>query len=184
MNSEKEKKKISKFISFVLRHKPETIGMVLDNNGYANTNELIDKMKGNGFDITFEILQEVVSSNEKQRFSFDETKTKIRANQGHSILVDVELKVADPPVFLYHGTGEKNVSAILETGLDKKGRQHVHLSIDKETAISVGGRHGKPKVFRVSASQMKADGFTFYLSENGVWLTVHIPVKYIQLLPT
>ncbi|TKK64307.1 RNA 2'-phosphotransferase [Ilyomonas limi] len=118
----------------------------------------------------------------KQRFAFNEDKSKIRASQGHSIHVDLQLKEKVPPQYLYHGTGKKAVASILQSGLQKRTRQHVHLSIDIPTAFSIGKRHGMPKVFIVAAQQMQQDGFTFYLSENNVWLTANVPVQYIKLL--
>lgn len=182
MLSEKETKRISKFLSLVLRHKPEAIGLILDENGWAGTNELIQKMNENGFKISEDILAHVVETNNKQRFAFNSDRTSIRANQGHSIQVDVELKEQVPPEYLYHGTAEKNVSSILNSGLEKRARQHVHLSKDIETAVKVGQRHGKPKVFRVATNKMATDGFKFYLSENMVWLTDNVPPKYLELI--
>lgn len=181
MINEKENKKISKFISLVLRHKPETIDLRLDENGWANIDELIGKMNNHGFIITIDTLNHIVATNNKQRFLFDPTKTRIRASQGHSLNVELNLTEAEPPTLLFHGTGEKNVSSILTTGLDKRGRQHVHLSSDKETAITVGKRHGKPRVFIVAAGQMRTEGYSFYLSDNNVWLIESVPVKYLAL---
>jgi putative RNA 2'-phosphotransferase len=182
MLNEKETISISKFLSLVLRHKPETIGLKLNENGWADVEELIDKMNTRNFKITKAILNEVVVSNNKQRFAFNENKSKIRASQGHSIQVDLGLKERVPQQYLYHGTGEKALASILQSGLQKRSRQHVHLSIDIPTAIAVGKRHGYPKVFIVAAQQMQQDGYTFYLSENNVWLTDSVPVQYIKLL--
>ncbi|HZH95740.1 MAG TPA: RNA 2'-phosphotransferase [Flavisolibacter sp.] len=182
MNNEKNTVRISKFMSLVLRHKPQTIGLTVDENGWAATNDLIEKMNANGHYITPDILNYVVATNDKKRFSFNEDKSKIRASQGHSINVDLALKETDPPACLYHGTGEKYVESILKTGLQKKTRQHVHLSQDTGTARTVGQRHGRPVIFTVAAEQMKGDGFTFYLSENHVWLTDFVPLKYLQLI--
>jgi putative RNA 2'-phosphotransferase len=183
MISEKETTRISKFLSLVLRHKPEAIGLTLDENGWADVGELIDKMNGHNYKITRDILNSVVVTNNKQRFSFNGDKTKIRANQGHSIQVELDLKEMTPPEYLYHGTGEKAVTSILKTGLQKRARHHVHLSGDIATAITVGSRHGKPKVFTVAALQMLRDGYKFYLSENNVWLTDQVPVQYLNLIP-
>jgi putative RNA 2'-phosphotransferase len=182
MISETENKKISKFLSFVLRHNPESIGLKLDENGWAETKDLLEKMNAKAFKVTAEMLDHIVATNNKQRFSFNETKTKIRASQGHSIDVELNLKATKPPQYLYHGTGEKYVNSILLTGLEKRNRQHVHLSKDIETAINVGQRHGKPKVFIVEAGQMGVDGFLFYLSDNGIWLIDNVPVRYLRLL--
>ena len=181
MINEKENKKISKFLSFVLRHNPQSIGLKLDENGWAETKDLLEKMNANAFEVTAEILDHIVATNNKQRFSFNETKTKIRASQGHSIDVELNLKQTTPPQYLYHGTGEKFVNSILLTGLEKRNRQHVHLSNNMETAIQVGQRHGKPKVFIIESAQMSSEGFLFYLSDNNIWLTDHVPVKYLRL---
>ena len=182
MISETENKKISKFLSFVLRHNPESIGLKLDENGWAETKDLLEKMNGNAFVVTAEMLDHVVATNNKQRFSFNETKTRIRASQGHSIEVELNLKKTTPPQYLYHGTAEKFVNAILLTGLEKRNRQHVHLSNDMETAIQVGQRHGKPRVFIVESEKMNFEGFLFYLSDNAVWLTDNVPVNYLRLI--
>ena len=168
MINETENKKISKFLSFVLRHKPESIGLKLDDNGWADTSDLLEKINGRGFEITPEILQHIVDTNNKKRFLLSENKTRIRASQGHSIDVELNLKETKPPQYLYHGTSEKFVTSILITGLEKRNRQHVHLSNDMETAIKVGQRHGKPKVFIVESEKMNLEGFSFYLSDNAV----------------
>lgn len=182
MLSDKETKGISKFMSLVLRHKPETIGLTLDENGWADTTELITKLNGTGyFVINADVLQHVVNTNAKQRFAFNADKTRIRANQGHSISIDLDIEPTAPPNILYHGTGENAVEAILPNGLQKRERQHVHLSTDVQTAIAVGSRHGKPVVLQVDAAAMHSNGFVFYLSDNGVWLTDHVPALYLKL---
>jgi putative RNA 2'-phosphotransferase len=173
-------KKISKFLSLVLRHQPQTINLKLDTNGWANTQELIEKCGKKGVKFSLRELEIVVETNDKKRFIFNEDKTKIRANQGHSVEIDLALKPIEPPDFLYHGTSDKTVNLILEEGIKKMSRQHVHLSQDKETAIKVGSRHGKPIVLTIMASQMHQDGILFYQSENGVWLTDFIDKKYIS----
>jgi len=182
MINKRENTKISRFISLVLRHKPETIDLILDDNGWANIDELIIKMNKHGFELTIDTLNHIVASNNKKRFSLDETKTRIRANQGHSIEVELNLKEAEPPIYLFHGTGENSVTSILATGLDKRARQHFHLSSEKETAIIVGKRHGRPRVFIVAARQMTTAGYSFYLSENNVWLIDNVPIAYLRLL--
>lgn len=182
MINEKEIIKISKFISLVLRHKPETIELRLDDNGWADTVDLIEKMNKTGFQLTLDVLDHIVLTNNKKRFSFNEDKTKIRANQGHSLEVELGLKETEPPEYLYHGTGEKSVNSILSTGLEKRSRQHVHLSNDIQTATMVGLRHGKPKIFIIAAKQMKTEGFSFFLSDNNVWLIDNVPVRYLRLL--
>ncbi|MBE6123478.1 MAG: RNA 2'-phosphotransferase [Erysipelotrichaceae bacterium] len=169
----------SKYISLILRHQPEVIGITLDEHGWADVNQLIEGVNRT-HPLTMEILEEIVRTDEKQRYSFNEDHTKIRANQGHSIPVDVQLRECEPPEVLYHGTGEKYVSSIEAQGLLPKSRLYVHLSKDTETARNVGSRHGRPVIFLVYAGQMKRDGYTFYLSENGVWLTRKVPVRYLE----
>ena len=169
--------KTSKFLSLILRHKPEEIGITLDKHGWAVVTELLDGMK-----ITMETLEHIVATDEKKRYSFNEDKSLIRANQGHSIQVDVELQERKPPEILYHGTAERHLSSILQNGLIPKNRLYVHLSKDFDTAINVGKRHGKPVVFQIAANQMYKDGFKFYLSENGVWLVDSVSAKYLVAL--
>lgn len=169
----------SRFISLILRHRPDTIGITLDEHGWANVEELISGISKTQ-PITMEILEEIVSTDNKQRYSFNEDKTLIRANQGHSIPVDVELEAITPPPVLYHGTGEKYVASIDASGLMPKSRLYVHLSADEETANTVGARHGKPVVYVVNAEQMHNDGYVFYRSVNGVWLTKSVPVLYLE----
>ena len=172
--------KVSKFISLILRHKPEEIGIELDKNGWADVKKLIKGVAGTYPGFNIDILEEIVKTDEKQRYSFNEGKTKIRANQGHSIPVDLELHSVCPPEYLYHGTGAKFVESIRKTGLIPKSRQYVHLSVDEDTAKTVGERHGRPFIYRVCSGKMNRDGFIFYQSENGVWLTKEVPVKYLE----
>lgn len=167
--------RISRYISLILRHKPEVIGITLDEHGWANVDELL-----RGIDINMSELEFIVSTDDKQRYSFNEDKTLIRANQGHSIPVDVELDEVEPPEYLWHGTGEKYVANINNEGLIPKSRLYVHLSYDLETATTVGKRHGSPTIYRVAAQDMFKDGFKFYLSKNGVWLTKNVPVEYLN----
>ena len=174
-------KETSKYISLILRHKPETIGITLDEHGWANVDELISGI-AKTHEMNMNILEEIVSTDEKQRYSFNDDKTKIRANQGHSIQVDVELEEMRPPEILWHGTGEKFTGSIDEQGLISKSRLYVHLSKDEETALKVGTRHGKPVIYIVKAEEMFKDGYKFYLSKNGVWLTKEVPVKYLEKL--
>ena len=171
-------KETSKFISLILRHKPETIGITLDEHGWANVDELIAGIAKTR-DFNMEMLEEIVRTDEKQRYSFNEDKTLIRANQGHSIPVDVELKKEIPPEYLYHGTGEKYVGSIEKQGLIPKSRLYVHLSADIETAKKVGTRHGKPVVYRIASGKMNDDGYEFYKSVNGVWLIKAVPIEYM-----
>ena len=173
----------SKFISLILRHKPETIGIFLDEHGWADVQEMIDGINASGSDhLDMEMLEEIVQTDEKQRYSFNEDHTLIRANQGHSIPVDVELEEKNPPPLLYHGTGEKYVSAIDEQGLIPKSRLYVHLSSDVPTAKKVGSRHGKPVIYTIDCAKMTAEGYKFYLSANKVWLTKKVPAKYLSKL--
>lgn len=169
----------SKFIALILRHKPDAIGISLDEHGWANVDELIAGIaKTQPF--STKMLEEIVETDEKQRYSFNEDKTLIRANQGHSIPVDVELEEKTPPTYLYHGTGEKYVSFIEEQGLIPKSRLYVHLTDDFEMARKVGSRHGKPVVFTINSDRMFKDGYTFFLSVNGVWLTKNVPTQYFE----
>lgn len=177
--NETQKKKISKFLSLVLRHQPEIIRLTLDENGWAKVEELISKSTNFSQSFTFQELEEIVETNDKKRFIFNEDKTKIRANQGHSIDIDLAVKPQQPPEFLYHGTAQSSVDAILENGIEKRSRQHVHLSQDKETATKVGMRHGKPIILTIDTGKMSKDGILFYLSENNVWLTDFVDPKYI-----
>lgn len=169
----------SKFLSLILRHKPEVIGITLDEHGWADVEEVIAGIsKTREFDR--DMLVEIVRTDQKQRYSFNEDATLIRANQGHSVPVDVELETAKSPQILWHGTGEKYVSSIQKMGLLPKSRLYVHISEDMETAYKVGQRHGKAVVYRVLAGKMMEDGYTFYRSKNGVWLTKEVPVSYLK----
>lgn len=178
---EKNLKHLSKFISLVLRHKPEEIGLVLDANGWADTEELIRKINEKGGGLTLSILEEIVETNDKKRFAFNEDHSRIRASQGHSIDVVLGLEPVQPPDILYHGTAEKNLPSILENGLASQSRQHVHLSATTDTARQVGSRHGKPVVLTINAAAMYKDGHVFFLSANKVWLTHSVPLKYIAV---
>jgi putative RNA 2'-phosphotransferase len=173
---------ISKYMSLILRHKPDVIGIELDEHGWANVNDLISGIEKDNHGFNFELLEEIVRTDSKQRYSFNGDKSLIRANQGHSINVDVELKEKEPPEYLYHGTGEKYVESINQDGLIPKSRLYVHLSKDIKTAENVGKRHGKEVVYRINSGQMYRDGYKFYLSENGVWLTKEVPVKYLEIV--
>ncbi|CAL2103557.1 putative RNA 2'-phosphotransferase [Tenacibaculum sp. 190130A14a] len=179
--NEKETKRISKFLSLLLRHQPDKIGLTLDKNGWAFVEELISKSKKSGTWFSMEDLEFVVKTNDKQRFAFNEDKTKIRANQGHSLKnVEVLTEIKEPPTFLYHGTVAKFISSIKEKGLQKMSRQHVHLSADKETAIKVASRRGKPIILTIRTGEMYREKHPFFQSENGVWLTDQVPTKYIE----
>lgn len=172
-------KSVSIYLSLILRHKPEQAGIKLDKHGWAKVDELI-KGVSKKYPIDKDILEEIVATDDKQRYSFNEDHTLIRANQGHSIPVDVELEQVEPPEYLYHGTGEKYRLSIDNIGLISKSRLHVHLSEDMMTAISVGARHGDPVVYKVHTGKMHKAGFIFYRSKNGVWLTERVPVAFIE----
>lgn len=182
MISEKELKRYSKFMSLVLRHRPEQIGLRLDENGWADVNELIEKMNMYDCQLDQSIVEYLVATNNKQRFAFNADKSRIRANQGHSLSVDLKLVSLQPPNVLYHGTAAVNLTSILASGLEKRDRQHVHLSSEVETARTVGQRHGKPIVLHIDAAKMFNDGWVFYKSENGVWLTDAVPAFYIRTI--
>ena len=182
--NEKETTATSKFLSLVLRHQPQLIGIDLDEQGWVNVNELLEQANAYGHNLDLELLNHVVETSSKKRFAFDESRQKIRASQGHSIDVELGYEAQIPPDILYHGTGEKSVAAIQNTGLEKRSRQHVHLSKDIETAIQVGSRHGKPAIFNVHSGEMYKNGYAFYLSENKVWLTDTVPAKYLKLIIT
>lgn len=173
--------KLSIFISLILRHKPETIGIQLDEHGWADVEELINGINSTSRTIDMDILDEIVRTDNKQRYSFNDDKTLIRANQGHSIPVDVELEEKEPPEFLFHGTASRFLYPIMRDGLKPMSRLYVHLSKDIETAIKVGKRHGEPVVLKVDTKKMYEDGVKFYLSQNGVWLTKYVDMKYIDV---
>ncbi len=174
--------KISKYLSRHLRHTPDHLGLTLAIGGWVSVDQLLSACVAAQFPLTRPELEHVVAASDKQRFSFDETKTLIRANQGHSVAVDLQLQPQIPPDLLYHGTGEKSVAAILRSGLLKMTRHHVHLSPDIETARKVGIRHGRPRIFAVETVDMQQAGFIFYCSNNRVWLVDRVPPEYLRLL--
>jgi putative RNA 2'-phosphotransferase len=171
---------LSKFLSFVLRHKPESIGLTLDAKGWAEVGQLIEKCQAHGKLLSREVVAEIVATNTKRRFAFSEDGRFIRASQGHSIDVELGYAPAEPPEWLFHGTVSRALSAIRASGLMKMSRHHVHLSTEVETARSVGGRRGRPVILRIAAARMHRDGHAFYLSANGVWLTDAVPPAYIE----
>lgn len=173
--------KLSVFISLILRHKPDVVGIQLDEHGWANVDELINGINNTGRNINMDILEEIVRTDNKQRYSFNDDKTLIRANQGHSISVDVELEEKQPPKYLYHGTADRFINSIMTDGLKPMSRLYVHLSKDEKTAMKVGKRHGKPIVLKIESEEMYNDGIKFYLSENSVWLTKYVDKKYIEI---
>lgn len=171
--------RISKFLAMVLRHKPEIIGITLDEAGWVDVEVLVAALARHGKAVSHKDLAHVVASNDKKRFAFSEDGRRIRASQGHSVQVNLGLAPAVPPEVLYHGTADRSVPAIRLEGLVKRQRQHVHLSTTRETAIAVGVRHGRPVVLEVRAGEMHRSGMTFFLSDNGVWLTDAVPPAFI-----
>jgi putative RNA 2'-phosphotransferase len=172
--------KASKYLSKHLRHQPERLGLTLAPGGWVEVEELLAACARNRFPIDRDELDEIVARNDKKRFSFDPTGTLLRANQGHSVEVDLQLEPVEPPVMLYHGTGHKSADAIASEGLDKQARHHVHLSPDIATARKVGARHGRPVIFAVDTQAMHRAGHLFYVSANGVWLVEHVPPEYLR----
>lgn len=172
--------KTSKYLSRHLRHQPERLGLTLEPGGWVRVDELLRACAQHSFPLTEAELREVVAGNDKRRFSFDEAGTRIRANQGHSVEIDLGLEPAAPPPLLFHGTGRPSLDAILREGLERRGRHHVHLCEDVETATRVGARHGKPVVLEVDAAAMAADGHEFFLTDNGVWLTGAVPPRFLR----
>lgn len=176
------KDKLSVFLSLILRHKPDKIGITLDEHGWANVDELISGINNSGRKIDIDTLEEIVRTDNKQRYSFNDDKTLIRANQGHSIPVDVQLTPVMPPDILYHGTAIRFLDSIKQQGIQSMSRLYVHLSRDIETAAQVGSRHGCPVVLEIDAKKMCNDGIQFYLSENGVYLTKSVSWEYVKNL--
>ncbi|MBG9374772.1 RNA 2'-phosphotransferase [Panacibacter sp. DH6] len=179
MLTENQTTHLSKLLSYILRHKPGEYGIVLDENGYANVDELIQRLNEHHVNIDFATLQHIVDTNNKKRFAFNEDGTKIRASQGHSVGVELGYTEQQPPAILYHGTVEKFLASIMKDGLQKMNRHHVHLSADTTTATKVAERRGKPIILEIKAGEMFAAGYAFYLSANGVWLTEHVHVDFI-----
>ena len=170
----------SKFLSLVLRHQPGVVGITLDEAGWVSVEDLLEGSRRNGHAITFDELQRIVQTSDKQRFAFSEDLKRIRANQGHSVPVDLGYEPARPPEVLYHGTADRFLASIRSAGLIKGKRHHVHLSDRTETAVAVGSRHGKVVVLEVAAGAMHREGTTFYRTTNGVWLTEHVPVRHLS----
>ena len=171
---------ISKYLTKYLRHAPEHLGLTLAPGGWVSVDALLTACAAHEFPIASEELVTVVAGSDKQRFAFDATHTCIRANQGHSVAVDLQLIAQTPPDVLYHGTGEQSVPAILQAGLGKMARHHVHLSKDWQTAQKVGMRHGRPVILVINTAAMQQAGFTFYCSDNGVWLVDAVPPQYLE----
>lgn len=172
--------KLSKFLSLILRHKPQVIGLKLDAHGWADVDELIDLVNSHGISVSQQLLDVIVSENDKARFTYNGDRTKIRAQQGHSLNVDVELTPQSPPQILFHGTATRFLASIREKGLLPGDRQHVHLTADEIVAIKVGQRHGQSAVLKIRAAEMWQTGHRFYHSQNGVWLAAKVPSEYIE----
>lgn len=181
MENEKELKNKSKFLSLVLRHQPKLIGIILDQQGWVSVEVLLEKLEAHGKPMSLAELNDVVENNNKKRFAFNEDQKMIRANQGHSVKINLGYEAKMPPEFLYHGTAKQYLDSILKQGIQKRKRHHVHLSADLETAKSVGSRHGSPVILKIPAATMTKEGIEFYLSENGVWLTDFVAPKYIHV---
>ncbi len=179
MTPEKEKR-TSKFLNLILRHKPETVGLVLDDNGWIDVDLLLEKMNKAGKTIDRSALEQVVKNNSKQRFVFSECGQRIRANQGHSVEIELGYDSVKPPEFLFHGAATKDIAAIRENGLLKMGRHDVHLNAQAEPCIHVASRHGKPIVLTIKSGKMHDEGFKFFLTPNNVWLTNHVPARFIE----
>jgi len=177
-------KKISKRLSYVLRHRPDSVGLELEEGGWLRVDDLLAALASNGKSVSQPVLEQVVAENDKQRFEFSEDRLRIRARQGHSAEVDLGYEPAEPPDVLFHGTATRNLDSIFEQGLVKGRRHHVHLSTNKETMIAVATRHGKPVLLSIDAKRMIADGHEFFVTGNDVWLTDHVPPHYLAAVAT
>jgi putative RNA 2'-phosphotransferase len=177
--NEKQRVKTSKFLSLVLRHEPEAIGLELDVAGWVTVDKLLAALTRHGRQVSRAELEEVVETNEKKRFEFSDDGQRIRASQGHSVEVELGYTPQEPPEFLYHGTATRFLGSIMVEGLQKGERHHVHLSAQTTTAHQVGTRHGKPVLLTIKARAMHEAGHPFFLSTNGVWLAESVPVEFI-----
>ena len=181
MGQSKQDVRLGRYISLALRHDPAAAGVSMDENGWVGVDELLAGMAAHGHPIDLETLERIVRENNKSRYSFSDDHRRIRANQGHSLDVDIQLTVRTPPPLLYHGTAERFLGSIRDHGITRQQRQHVHLSADTQTALTVGRRHGSPLVLAVDAAAMARDGHQFWLSENGVWLCDEVPWRYVTV---
>ena len=170
----------SKYLARHLRHQPERLGLTLQPGGWVEVSDLLAALDAHSFRLSREELEEVVERNDKRRFSFSDDRRRVRANQGHSVDIDLALDPASPPETLFHGTSTARLAAVMGEGLKRMARHHVHLSIDVETAQRVGARHGKPVVVEIAAGRMHSAGFTFFVTDNGVWLTAEVPREYLR----
>lgn len=181
MTSQEKLTSISKFLSMVLRHQPQAIGLHLDGAGWASIEELLAKAGAANRPLSRPLLDEVVQTSDKQRFAVSEDGLRIRANQGHSIEVDLDLPAVPPPDKLYHGTASRFLPAILEGGLRKGKRHHVHLTENPTVAAAVGRRYGALVMLEIDARRMAADGILFFRSANNVWLADAVPPQYLSI---
>lgn len=179
--NDRDRTRLSKTLSRYLRHAPHELGLTLESGGWVPVDALLEALASKGRRVSWDDLNEVVASSDKQRFSFDDTRTRLRANQGHSVEVDLQLDPAAPPETLYHGTSQDHLGVILQDGLRPMRRHHVHLSSDEATARKVGARHGTPVILTVDAGRLHAQGVVFFVSQNGVWLVHHVPPAYLRL---
>lgn len=179
MEQRKHDVALGRFLSLVLRHNPAAAYITVDEHGWADVSDLLAGCRRAGRALSMADLERIVRENSKQRYSFNRDHTKIRANQGHSLPVDVELQEVEPPDILYHGTATRFLEGIRVDGITRQSRQYVHLSGDEVTALNVGARHGRPVVIPIDAAAMVRDGYVFYRSENGVWLCHEVPWKYV-----
>lgn len=173
--------KVSKLLSYILRHEPGAVGLKLEEDGWVKVSDLVTACDKHGHFFTLDELKEIVETSDKKRFSFDEGEHRIRANQGHSADVQIEFEKRQPPAVLYHGTARKNIDAIFTEGLKKMQRHHVHLSSDTKTARAVGIRYGEPVIFEVDTASMLETDFEFYMSTNGVWLIDSVPPQFLKI---
>lgn len=178
--NEKNKKRISKKMSLALRHQPDAVGLTLEDGGWANVDALVMAFTAHGLRVNRANIEEVVETNDKQRFEFDQKRIRVRARQGHSLEIELGYEPATPPDVLLHGTAEKNVGSIMTSGIHKARRHAVHLSTDAAMMLAVGGRHGKPTLLEIDSAAMHEAGFQFYLTGNGVWLTDEVPPEFIR----
>jgi len=177
----KQLKQLSKTLSYVLRHRPDSIGVELETGGWISVATLLNALSQDGKPISLEVLHEIVAQSDKQRFELSDDGLRIRARQGHSVDVELGYEPATPPIVLYHGTATRNLDSIFEQGLLKSRRHHVHMSTNKQTMMQVAMRHGKPALLSVQSGQMHADGHAFFVTGNHVWLTEHVPPRYIAV---
>jgi putative RNA 2'-phosphotransferase len=178
--TDKETTRISKFLSLILRHQPEQVGLKLGEAGWVSVDELLQAVNGHGVALTLDQLKHVVATSDKKRFAFSEDGQRIRASQGHSVEVDLQYPPQMPPELLYHGTAVRFLDSIRQHGLQRMERHDVHLSAETKVTVQVGSRHGKPALLTIRASDMHRAGFVFRCSANGVWLVDHVPPQYIQ----